>query len=139
MKYKDGQEKWIEDADKKWRCYVFSALENKWNVDITKGVYDENPEWAATRLLLKIICGVVFVIALFFGLAKGVLGIDKLVGSMSAGSAALIGYGTAGLVVLALLLGMIFSKPFRIVMLKVFLFILIVGAVIGAVAFFCFR
>ena len=137
--YKDGQYKWIEDADGKYRKYIVSSLTNEWHLDKAAPVYDENPDVWACKAYLKIFGFIVLPIALLSGLVWALKKLDSAAGSMSAGSAALIGYGVAGLVVLGLILGMIFSKSFRIVMLKVFIFILILAAVIGAVAFFCFK
>ena len=132
--YKHGETKYRKCADGKWRCYIFSALTQSWNLDETARVYDENPDKLYWKVIAFIAFPFIFLSTLLWGLKK----FDSVAGAMSAGSAALIGYGTAGLVILGLVLGMIFSKSFRIVMLKVFLFILLLAAVIGAVAFFCF-
>lgn len=137
--YKNGQYKWIHDADGKWRKYIFSSLTNEWHLDKAAPVYDENPDIVMGKTYLKLFCFIVLPLAFLSGLVWALKKLDSSAASMAAGNAALIGYGTAGLVVLCLILGMIFSKSFRIVMLKIFIFILIVAAVIGTVAFFYFK
>ena len=93
--YKDGQYIWKQCPDGKWRKYIFSSRDQEWHLDIAAPVYDENPDVIASRAYLKIFCFIALPIALLSGLIWVLKKFDGAAGSMSAGAAALTGYGEA--------------------------------------------